>query len=874
MKNQWQKLICIGLALVTLSLTAIACPSPGSTSDNGKTETTVANTQTTAVSTEVPVVDIERVADNNLDLPGRTVVALATPDEGALLINGDVRLYVPPNAVSETTPVTVKLCTGTPEPATPPSDDTPQVVAISSVYDLGPEGIEFNQPVTVTIPYDPSLLPAGADENSIGMVYYNGQNWVPIERQIDTDNNLLSFQTKSFPGTLLAAGAAFLPSGPVGWGVLAAVTVVAVVAWSVATPNIKSQAYKDPIYWGKAGNYVTPDDATVAQYAKWAQVNINGETKPVKLEDLLKNPDALKKLAANTDSSINFNDGTGVFKPNYVTTENPKDWQMPADYFKNGLNGDCKNVANAYASMFRHYNYDVMCVDGFMGGDRHVWAEVKVDGRPYYVGSDGEFLPLDKAISDLKLTRPTPNKDGQGYMWDETGQKPYKSNWWVNKLTLTVDTTMTFPGGQAVVEVFGAVGVALDINLNVAGPDNKQATYSGTTDTSTGKVKITVPLAKNAPIGTYLATATNDVNKLSEMIGFCVDTLEISAGVYSSTVAPGEDLVINVMLSKPLVTNIAISDASGSWPTDKNGAVSIKLNIPENTKLMDYTRTVSAPQFGVSTKVKYTVTIPPTLKVEIQNKEVAPGGTLNVKVTVQPPQATRITIRGYDTTWVTDSNGIANIQLSVLDSAQPGQYQITVEAKQLELSESDTYTVTLIPSSQIGLGDINAVSAELDIKVDGSNNVGDYEDSLLLIGGQFVHLDNILDYQINASGTVQNGSGQGEMTYSFTLSKDLSKLISGSMSLFVPATGESFSVNFFNVLREPKYETQLKEERGLDCLVYTVIGTDVTNFISGLNISSDDIGTITRYFAQDDSQILIVLVAATDAQLTQLLEES
>lgn len=81
MKKLWQQLVCIGLALITITLTAASCQSNGE-------------------QTSVPVVELNRVAPNNLDLAGRTETELATPEEGALLVNQGARLWVPPGAVN------------------------------------------------------------------------------------------------------------------------------------------------------------------------------------------------------------------------------------------------------------------------------------------------------------------------------------------------------------------------------------------------------------------------------------------------------------------------------------------------------------------------------------------------------------------------------------------------------------------------------------------------------------------------------------------------------------------------------------------------------------------------------------------------------
>jgi hypothetical protein len=493
MKNQWLKLTCAGLALLMLSLTALACPAP----DNGKTK--------------IPEISFQRVAPNNLDLPGEVVADIATAGEGALVVNENVRLWVPPGAVAIDTAVTIKLCTETPPSVTSTVANAPEVIIMSDLYDLGPDNTQFTKPVTVSIPYSEELIPAGADESQIGPVYFDGRNWVPFERQVDTVNNIVSFQTKSFPGLLW--GLVLLPATKIGWAVLVGTTAVAVAAWKYAGPIIVSNIVRDPVAWGSAKKYITPQDPVVQKYAAMAKISLSGEVKALDIKDLAEDAAARKEFTSNGEGSILFVDGTMALPLHYQKSWNPFDWQKPADYFSNGMYGDCKNVANAMASIFRYYGFPAKCVDGFQGEVRHAWVEVNIDGQTYYVGAHGEIKPLEKAVKDNKLTRPK-NTNGQGFMWDEKGQKPYKNNWWVGQLQVTIDETKSYPGGQVGVEVFGAPGLSLNLELKLEDPNGSQTQYHGITDKTSGIYRLTLPLKVGTLPGLYYIRASNPENNV------------------------------------------------------------------------------------------------------------------------------------------------------------------------------------------------------------------------------------------------------------------------------------------------------------------------------------------------------------------------
>jgi len=75
------------------------------------------------------------------------------------------------------------------------------------VIHLGPDGTQFSEPVTVTVPYDPDNLPTGINnESELTMLRYDGSLgiWESLETTIDTENKVLIAETLHFSG--FAAG--------------------------------------------------------------------------------------------------------------------------------------------------------------------------------------------------------------------------------------------------------------------------------------------------------------------------------------------------------------------------------------------------------------------------------------------------------------------------------------------------------------------------------------------------------------------------------------------------------------------------------------------------------------------------------------------
>ena len=75
------------------------------------------------------------------------VVAMAIGAGGGTLTTADgVRIEIPAGALATTTTITVTR------------SGTPTLGAVGPLYELGPDGTRFTQPITLTLPYDPASL--------------------------------------------------------------------------------------------------------------------------------------------------------------------------------------------------------------------------------------------------------------------------------------------------------------------------------------------------------------------------------------------------------------------------------------------------------------------------------------------------------------------------------------------------------------------------------------------------------------------------------------------------------------------------------------------------------------------------------------------
>ena len=350
--------------------------------------------------------------------PGDSLVIGIDSGTDTVFRKSGASVTVPEGAVSKTTEVVIKQFSN-PPPFTEITDDNasdPWAVGIGVPFDFGPEGLTFEKPVTLTIPWnEQNLESTGAGEDELQLAYYNGQHWVTLEAGKDTVANEFTLEVIEFPGIAFMPIVAAAICGP-----------VIVYSYSTAAERIYAWYEKDPVYNKDAHTYITPDDPEV----KTRSQNLLAQTGTNTYQPIAKAGDLESVIAAQNDINLVFEIGEKYKqRPDYqISEEWGNDWIKPSEYFANGMKGDCKNIANAYCSVLRALDIDARCVDGFMDGGRHVWIEVEVDKKAYYIGNNGEITALSDAVSKLKLTRRI--NENEGYMWTEDGQVRYQDNWW------------------------------------------------------------------------------------------------------------------------------------------------------------------------------------------------------------------------------------------------------------------------------------------------------------------------------------------------------------------------------------------------------------------------------------------------------------
>ncbi|HSM05878.1 MAG TPA: hypothetical protein VK858_14770, partial [Longimicrobiales bacterium] len=166
---------------------------------------------------------------------------------GVLILDaplGPVELSVPPGAVSSDVQITVQVvdastlslpsASSSSPSATPTSAGPATAAQLGSVivagdyaYDFGPDGLEFNEPVTLTLPYDDQALPEGASEEDV-QVFVTNAIFAAFESTVDVVANTVSAQIDHFSGYFpgvdtaieadLAVTRLLEPTGPFGVG--------------------------------------------------------------------------------------------------------------------------------------------------------------------------------------------------------------------------------------------------------------------------------------------------------------------------------------------------------------------------------------------------------------------------------------------------------------------------------------------------------------------------------------------------------------------------------------------------------------------------------------------------------------------------------
>ena len=122
-------------------------------------------------------------------LARHTAPATIGSDGGIIVTSdGNITLNIPANALGSNT--TIDMSEGT-------EGDPPG--AISSSYSFTPDGLTFNSDVTVSVKYDPALIPKSINETDLQLAYAQNGNWIPLTNSIvDTTNHVISAPTNHF----------------------------------------------------------------------------------------------------------------------------------------------------------------------------------------------------------------------------------------------------------------------------------------------------------------------------------------------------------------------------------------------------------------------------------------------------------------------------------------------------------------------------------------------------------------------------------------------------------------------------------------------------------------------------------------------------
>ncbi len=400
-------------------------------------------------SPSIPLVETTMQAPTVIDVPTDDYTLSIVPGKGDRLDTEGAALVIPAGAAVSNTTVTVKVLQA-PFHMTlgqPPQDGQAYASAVGPVVDFGPTGTTFNEPVTISVPYEHTFLPAGMSEDSIRPAYWNGQSWVVLPGVVDKDAHTVSVKLKDFKGTALVTY------------VVVGAAIVAGVGYTVnyAIQNWGELKWSDPVTKGTAKQYVTPGSATVKKYA--AEAVITDAITHVQMP--LNDPKMPDWLAAGNAQGHAMNLGyldasTGKLLEIHHDEGKGSNWQKPDDFFTRGDalgpgNGDCTDSANSSVSVFIAAGFRAKAVFGYNEGDKdpkdaghqHLWAEVFIGGKPYRMDEGGIYSPANWTHSNLPTYTPASGLDRHSTsMFDDQGQASYDEQWW-KKTEVSVVATPT-----------------------------------------------------------------------------------------------------------------------------------------------------------------------------------------------------------------------------------------------------------------------------------------------------------------------------------------------------------------------------------------------------------------------------------------------
>lgn len=136
-------------------------------------------------------------------------------DEGGLILTpSQAAVTVPPGALEADTEITIRRERSQYQTARADALSQARLGAAGEPVSFGPEGTQFTTPVTIELPYDPTLVPAGMT-SQLAIHYFDPalKAWTPLQTQVDSARHVLVARTSHF--------SLYQPLGP-GIGVQAA----------------------------------------------------------------------------------------------------------------------------------------------------------------------------------------------------------------------------------------------------------------------------------------------------------------------------------------------------------------------------------------------------------------------------------------------------------------------------------------------------------------------------------------------------------------------------------------------------------------------------------------------------------------------------
>ncbi|MEQ1689789.1 MAG: Ig-like domain-containing protein [Gemmatimonas sp.] len=188
---------------------------------------------------------------------------------------GTVQLIVPPGAVPNNTAITVT-------PQAQPSSPPPSAVQfVGSVYEMGPAGTTFSQPVVVKIQYAANELPAWVMSGDLSLLQTNGTQWMGLtDITLDASARTISGRTTSFAGVagaLRVAGSVSgeFTAGPTTVGIGAQAPLLTLTP---SSGSVNEQQRSVHFYAGLAprGTSVPLPANTPALLYRWSTTGRNG----------------------------------------------------------------------------------------------------------------------------------------------------------------------------------------------------------------------------------------------------------------------------------------------------------------------------------------------------------------------------------------------------------------------------------------------------------------------------------------------------------------------------------------------------------------------------------------------------------------------